>query len=66
MVQEEQLPERGFPAFLLTIRKTGNVRGRLYLQPILMVHGVFGHRRSITLSLRRSFICSIQQKNIFA
>lgn len=56
----------GFACFSSDDLKNWKREGRLYLQPILMVHGVFGHRRSITLSLRRSFICSIQQKNIFA
>lgn len=32
----------GFACFSSDDLKTGNVRGRLYLQPILMVHGVLG------------------------
>ena len=54
----------GFACFSSDDLKNWKREGQA-LQLILMVHGAFGHRRSITLSLRRNFICSIQQKNIF-
>ena len=56
----------GFACFSSDDLKNWKREGQALSATDSYVHGVFGHRRSITLSLRRNFICSIQQKNIFA